>query len=202
MAMDSSSLQRGGDSVAKCITTKAGSRMDDNFVIDEEDEENFSLFVAKKYAERGDIPELYNPYNDSEIKDVAPTLTTKCGDITSSAAVLVKEEGNKTIKIKNATQQGFLEAEEGDGVDISGRMQYHRGTVQKGLCQTITTMGGENIGVVVDGSIKKVGNYGNGHHAKDVFDTDGVAPTITTGNHGLGIAIVVEDERGDNDEEG
>ena len=192
----------GGDSVAKCITTKAGSRMDDNFVIDEEDEENFSLFVAKKYAERGDIPELYNPYNDSEIKDVAPTLTTKCGDVTSSAAVLVKEEGNKTIKIKNATQQGFLEAEEGDGVDISGRMQYHRGTVQKGLCQTITTMGGENIGVVVDGSIKKVGNYGNGHHAKDVFDTDGVAPTITTGNHGLGIAIVVEDERGDNDEEG
>ena len=36
----------------------------------------------------------------------------------------------------------------------------------------------------------KVGNYGNGHHAKDIFDSDGCSPTITTGNHGLGQAIV------------
>lgn len=35
----------------------------------------------------------------------------------------------------------------------------------------------------------KIGNYGNGHHAKDVFDNVGLAPTITTGNHGLGQAI-------------
>lgn len=36
----------------------------------------------------------------------------------------------------------------------------------------------------------KIGNYGNGHHAKDVFDSEGVSPTITTGNHGLGQTIV------------
>lgn len=36
----------------------------------------------------------------------------------------------------------------------------------------------------------KVGNYGNGHHAKDVIDSDGLSTTITTGNHGLGHAIV------------
>ena len=38
----------------------------------------------------------------------------------------------------------------------------------------------------------KVGNYGNGHHAKDVIDSNGLSTTITTGNHGLGHAIVDE----------
>ena len=41
--------------------------------------------------------------------------------------------------IKNATKQGYLEATDGDGVDISSRMEYHRGTVQKGKTQTLTT---------------------------------------------------------------
>lgn len=62
---------------------------------------------------------------------------------------LVTTPKNK-ILIKNATKKGYLEAEDGDGVDISSRMEYHRGTVQKGLTQTLTTMGGENNGVVVN----------------------------------------------------
>jgi DNA (cytosine-5)-methyltransferase 1 len=53
------------------------------------------------------------------------------------------------IPIKNATDKGYLLAEDGDGVDISGRMEYHRGNVQKGKAQTLTTKGGENVGVVV-----------------------------------------------------
>ena len=51
--------------------------------------------------------------------------------------------------IKNATKQGYLEATEGDGIDISSRMQYHRGNVQKNMCQTITTSGGNDRGVVI-----------------------------------------------------
>lgn len=54
------------------------------------------------------------------------------------------------MKIKNATKLGFIEAEKGDGIDISSRMQYHRGTVQKGLSQTLTCCGGNNVGVVVE----------------------------------------------------
>lgn len=53
------------------------------------------------------------------------------------------------IKIKNATKKGYLEAFEGDGVDISSRMQWHRGTVQKESSQTLDTQC--NIGVVVKG---------------------------------------------------
>ena len=70
--------------------------------------------------------------NDKEVSDC---LTTD-----------VKEG---VVLIKNATKQGYLEATDGDGIDISSRMQYHRGTVQKESTQTITTKGGENIGVIV-----------------------------------------------------
>lgn len=80
------------DSVAKTVTTRNGSRMDDNFI-----------------------------------------------DETSGGGLL----------IKNATKQGYLEANVGDGIDISTRMQTHRGTVQKKSCQTLTCQGGENVGVVI-----------------------------------------------------
>lgn len=53
------------------------------------------------------------------------------------------------IKIKNNNAKGYLEATDGDGVDISGRMQHHRGTVQKQKCQTLTT-GGADVGVVIN----------------------------------------------------
>ena len=59
---------------------------------------------------------------------------------------LITSSGNRCphlIPIKNATKKGYLEAEDGDGIDISSRMQYHRGTVQKQKAQTISTMGGE-----------------------------------------------------------
>ena len=63
---------------------------------------------------------------------------------------LTTSTGNRCphLIVKNATKLGYLEAEEGDGVDISGRMEYHRGTVQKGISQTLLT-GGANVGVVV-----------------------------------------------------
>ena len=53
------------------------------------------------------------------------------------------------LMVKNATNQGYLEATDGDGIDISGRMQFHRGNVQKDMIQTITTDGGNSRGVVV-----------------------------------------------------
>ena len=37
------------------------------------------------------VNEMYNPYNDKEITDIAPTQTTNCGNKNSSATVLKKE---------------------------------------------------------------------------------------------------------------
>ena len=65
-----------------------------------------------------------------------------------------------SIPIKNNTEQGFLMAEDGDGINIGGRMEYQRGNVQKGKTQTITT-GGADIGVVVNGIHGKKSNKDN-----------------------------------------
>ena len=90
------------------------------------------------------------------------------------------------ILIKNNTKKGYLEAEEGDGIDLSSRMEYHRGTVQKDKSQTLDTQCGNNRGVVV----KTIGNYSpSGHNASRIVDSDGVAPTVME-NHGTITAIV------------
>ena len=57
-------------------------------------------FVAKKYKEfvdrEGYIPVMFNPYNCTEITDIAPCLSTQCGSTTSSATILIIEsEGDK-----------------------------------------------------------------------------------------------------------
>lgn len=76
----------------------------------------------------------------TEKSGICPTTTTRTSEYTSSM-----------ILIKNATKQGYLEAKDGDGVDINSRMEHHRGTVQKGMSQTLTTGGGNDVGVVVKG---------------------------------------------------
>lgn len=53
------------------------------------------------------------------------------------------------IEIKEATKQGYKEAYEGDDVNISSRMKYQRGNVQKDSIQTLTTSGGNERGVIV-----------------------------------------------------
>ena len=93
------------------------------------------------------------------------------------------------LKIKNNTKQGYLEAKEGDGVDISSRMKNHRGTVQKDKIQTITTSGGNDRGVVT------IGNYSpSNHNASRVVDNDGLAPTVME-NHGTVTATQTNDLR-------
>lgn len=117
-------------------------------------------FVQNKYEkfieEKGYIPEMFNPYNEKEVKDVAPTQSTYCGSMTSSATVL----------IKNNTKQGYLEATDGDGVYITN-IDKKRGTVQKEMIPTLKTS--LDIGVCI-GSTQE--------HAS--VSTDGICPTLTS----------------------
>jgi len=52
-------------------------------------------YIAKKYKDfvdkNGYIPELFNPWNKKEIKDLSPTQTTNCGSNSASATVLKAE---------------------------------------------------------------------------------------------------------------
>ena len=52
--------------------------------------------------------------------------------------------------------------------------------------------GEEHAGMklIIPNSPSIVGNYGNGHHAKDIYNPNAISPTITTGNHGLGQTIL------------
>lgn len=80
-------------------------------------------------------------------------LENRLQDLNNSCDTLLTSTGSRCphcIPIKNATKKGYLEATHGDGIDISSRMEYHRGTVQKGKIQTLTTSGGNDRGVVVN----------------------------------------------------
>lgn len=130
-------INRKNQDVGNAVTTRAGDRPTDNFVV---------KHIQNTINEKGYLPEMYNPYNESEITDYGPTLTTTCGSTTSSSSVLVSD--SEYLSVKNATKKGYLEAYEGDGVDISSRMKYHRGTVQEQSIQTLTTSCGTDVGVV------------------------------------------------------
>ena len=97
-----------------------------------------------------DIRKIGNYGNGHHAKDVydpkgvAPTITTGNHGL------------GQTIAIKNNTQKGYLEAENGDGINICGRMEHQRGNVQKGLAQTINTRGGEDIGTMQNLRIRKL----------------------------------------------
>ena len=59
-------------------------------------------FVEQKYEEfikeNGYVPELFNPYNKTQIGDIAPTQTTCCNSTTSSATVLKLDTDNLRIR--------------------------------------------------------------------------------------------------------
>ena len=60
------------------------------------------------------------------------------------------------IRVKNATKKGYQEAFDGDSVNISSRMKYQRGNVQKESIQTLTTSGGNDRGVVLKSKCKRL----------------------------------------------
>jgi DNA (cytosine-5)-methyltransferase 1 len=110
-----------------------------------EDEVDEKYYLSEK-AIHGRMITHYQKYKLEENcinnKEIHPTILARF----EGAPTLYKE----TIQITNATKKGYLEACEGDGIDISSRMQYHRGNVQKESIQTITTSGGNDRGVVVN----------------------------------------------------
>ena len=114
--------------LAGTITTGEGNVATSNFII------NKSL---KETLEQNEIKDTcyIDTYNRRIDEEKSGTITTG-----------VSFRNNTFLAIKNNTEKGYLEAEDGDGVDISSRMEYHRGTVQKQKAQTLTTSC--DIGVV------------------------------------------------------
>ena len=117
-----------------------------------EDEVDEKYYLSDKMIEYISADnERWTGNNDKSIinKSVASAINTGEGSRRCDASNYISNdfEENFNLKIKNNTKKGYLEAIDGDGVDISGRMQWHRGTVQKQMIQTINT--NQDYGVVV-----------------------------------------------------
>ena len=128
------SLKQTNDkSIATTITTNAGNRPTDNFVFNKALKETLEQNKIKQ-----DIS-FVDSYN-KKIRDdgLSSTITTR-----------VNDSNNTFIAIKNATKKGYLEATDGDGINLSNRMEHQRGNVQKDKIQTLTTSGGNDRGVCV-----------------------------------------------------
>lgn len=90
-------------------------------------------YISKKYENfynnKGYIPEMFNPYNESEIQDIAPTQTTQCGNTASSATVLKKEDNNKIKVIGNYMPSGYDASRVVDSNGIAPTVKENHGTV-------------------------------------------------------------------------
>ena len=63
----------------------------------------------------GGLPKYFNPYNQAEIIDVAPTLTCHCGSWQSSSAILILEESEKVLASSKASTRLSAKNPYGDG---------------------------------------------------------------------------------------
>lgn len=109
-----------------------------------DDVPNIKNKIVKESLENSDL---------DEVEDVAFidgfNRTVRKDNCSGTIDTGISFRNKQFLLIKNATKKGYLEAYEGDGVDISGRMESHRGTVQKGMSQTLKTA--IEVGVVVKG---------------------------------------------------
>mgnify|MGYP003288560447 CR=1 FL=1 len=132
--------------------------------------------------------------NDNKLvinREIACSKTTREGNTradTSDYICRELPENTNILKIKNATKQGYLEASDGDGIDLAmPNSETRRGRVQKDSIQTLTTQ--NNLGVVT------LGNYSpSNHNASRIVDKEHSAPTVME-NHGTITATQTSDLR-------
>lgn len=136
---DSSINEPKEKEVANCITTKqrgiTNRRGEGNVVVEPE-----LVQTHKLYHKTRTKPSEFRVYDD---KRLSPTLTCNHQPCVSD------NNGTKTIPIKNGTKKGYLEAHQGDGIDlINPTCNNRRGRVQKDCSQTLTC--NSDRGVVTD----------------------------------------------------
>jgi DNA (cytosine-5)-methyltransferase 1 len=136
------------DFIAGTICTSGGNQPSDNFII-----ENENIIYDKKIGDIkiktwNDETKAYKTRDDDmprhriyETDSIGFTITTN-------------ESQQPCILIPEATQKGYTEASDGDGVYIN-RPHQKRGVVQKGMIQTIKTSC-DDVGVVDNLRIRKL----------------------------------------------
>ena len=125
---------------AFAITTLAGSRATDNFI---KEVIPFGSYYTWK-DNQGNINTQCNRAADEN----GYALTVACAE---PGKVLVRDKKDRFIKIPEATEKGYAEAYDGDGVYIN-RPHQKRGVVQSQMIQTLKTSCND-VGVVIEDSM-------------------------------------------------
>lgn len=114
-----------GNIIAKAVTTRAGSRMDDNFIQYNNQRANQTIENHKEEIKENSFLDCYNDkvLNDGTI----PTMTSR-----------ISASNNYFLAIKNANSKGYDEATEGDSIDLTyPNSTTRRGRVGHQVSQTI-----------------------------------------------------------------
>lgn len=142
----------------------------DNLVVEQNAiKRNYESFIKEK----GYIPELFNPWNKREIKDVSPTQTTNCGSNFSTSTVLKAE----TCCLNYYDEEG------------KQRSVQNRIYDDRGVSVAVTPSYRGNIAESQTDKIMTLGNYTpSKHNASRIVDKNGIAPTVME-NHGTITAV-------------
>lgn len=63
----------------------------------------YPTVIASGFRSNVAEKKMFNPFNNKEITDIAPTQTAACGSTTSSAAILISEDGESYMRIRKLT---------------------------------------------------------------------------------------------------
>ena len=118
------------------------------------------VFVVsiRKDIDNGNFKFPYGDISNTKLKDLLEENVDEKYNLSKEAQDRLKyqlhNENKEILIIKNATKRGYLEAIDGDGIDLAyPDSTTRRGRVQSQRSQTLTTS--DNLGVVVGTSIRK-----------------------------------------------
>lgn len=174
--------------VGATITTLAGQRATDNYLIENEDGKTMKQKLCNDLIKNGVVKENYvinhsytnglngkNPNSRQTLDDYIETTDNSSPCLTTrpdTLGVVVREE-----------YQGMYQYSKSEAF-MQGKDRF---TKNKELSDTILTTPKEGV-------VLKVGNYSpSGHNAASIVDSEGIAPTVME-NHGTVTATVVNAE--------
>lgn len=152
--------------------------------------DNYVLEKYKKFAkENGYIPEMFNPYNNSEIEDIAPTQSAQCGSTTSSATVLIKEPNNSIVA-------GQIQPIDRNYNKHASKREEQFEPRNDNLANALLTQANKNM-VAENKILYEEPLERKGWHRKacEVLNTNGISTCIHTQSNNLLQKVKVEDER-------
>lgn len=131
-----------------------------------------SSYINNKYStfvnKNGYVPKMFNPYNSTEIKDIAPTQTANCGCRTSSNTILI----NESVKLPCICASRGRYITNSDISNSSTKQNIEVNT--KGITNTITSVQKDNLVLESENkdtpsntnldNIKVIGNYMPSEH--------------------------------------